>query len=113
MLFSETLSPDTHTLIEKIKGQPWLNSYYFAGGTALALHLGHRTSIDLDSFTQSDFEEMTIINYLTSHSLKKNIKIFFVSLTAARTIFSGYLLRNQASGSSCAFSESHTFGVSY
>jgi hypothetical protein len=63
-LFSETLSPDTHTLIEKIKGQPWLSPYYLAGGTALALHLGHRTSIDLDFFTQSDFEEMIIINYL-------------------------------------------------
>ena len=63
-MFSETLSPDTHTLIEKIKGRPWLSPYYLAGGTALALHLGHRTSIDLDFFTQSDFEEMTIINYL-------------------------------------------------
>jgi hypothetical protein len=41
-----------------------LSPYYLAGGTALALHLGHRTSIDLDFFTQSDFEEMTIINYL-------------------------------------------------
>lgn len=63
-MFSETLSPDTHTLIEKIKGRPWLSPYYLAGGTALALHIGHRTSIDLDFFTQSDFEEMTIINYL-------------------------------------------------
>jgi len=63
-LFSETLSPDTGRLIEKIKGRPWLSPFYLAGGTALALHLGHRTSIDLDLFTQSGFEEMTIINYL-------------------------------------------------
>ncbi len=63
-MFSETLSHNTHTLIEKIKGKSWLRPYYLAGGTALALHLGHRTSIDLDFFTQSDFEEMDIVNYL-------------------------------------------------
>lgn len=26
----------------RIKGRPWLGTYYLAGGTALALHLGHR-----------------------------------------------------------------------
>jgi hypothetical protein len=29
---------------------------YLAGGTALALHLGHRRSVDLDFFTQEPFE---------------------------------------------------------
>jgi hypothetical protein len=63
-LFSETVSPDTARLIEKIKNRSWLSSYYLAGGTALALHLGHRTSIDLDFFTDSDIEEMTMVEYL-------------------------------------------------
>lgn len=65
-MFSETVSPDTARLIEKIKNRSWLSSYYLAGGTALALHLGHRTSIDLDFFTQSDMEEMTMVEYLRS-----------------------------------------------
>ncbi|MDO9580773.1 MAG: nucleotidyl transferase AbiEii/AbiGii toxin family protein [Bacteroidales bacterium] len=51
-MFPETISPDTNRLIEKIKNRSWLNSYYLAGGTALALHLGHRTSIDLDFFSE-------------------------------------------------------------
>ena len=63
-MFSETLSPDTARLIEKIRNSPWLSSYYLAGGTALALHLGHRTSIDLDFFTESEVEEMTTVDYL-------------------------------------------------
>jgi len=37
-----------------------LSPYYLAGGTALALHLGHRTSIDLDFFTETEVEEMTV-----------------------------------------------------
>ncbi|MDO8721208.1 MAG: nucleotidyl transferase AbiEii/AbiGii toxin family protein [Syntrophales bacterium] len=64
VLFSETISSDTCKLIEKIKNSPWLSSYYLAGGTALALHLGHRTSIDLDFFTESEVEEMTIVDHL-------------------------------------------------
>jgi hypothetical protein len=55
-LFSETISSDTFRLIEKIKNRTWLSSYYLAGGTALALHLGHRTSIDLDFFSESEVE---------------------------------------------------------
>lgn len=31
------------------------NGFYLAGGTAVALHLGHRRSVDLDWFTGSDF----------------------------------------------------------
>ncbi|MEA3428202.1 MAG: nucleotidyl transferase AbiEii/AbiGii toxin family protein [Thermodesulfobacteriota bacterium] len=63
-MFSETISPDTNRLIEKIKNRTWLSSYYLAGGTALALHLGHRTSIDLDFFTESEVEEMTMVDHL-------------------------------------------------
>jgi len=63
-LFSETISPDTFKLIEKIKNRPWLSPYYLAGGTALALHFGHRTSIDLDFFSESEVEEMAMVDHL-------------------------------------------------
>jgi len=33
-----------------------------AGGTALALHLGHRISVDLDFFTEMDFQVESIIS---------------------------------------------------
>jgi len=37
-------------------------SYYLVGGTAIALHLGHRRSIDFDLFTDSTFDPMVIRN---------------------------------------------------
>jgi len=37
-------------------------SYYLVGGTAIALHLGHRRSIDFDLFTDSTFDPMLIRN---------------------------------------------------
>ena len=63
-MFSETISPDTNRLIEKLKNLLWLSPYYLAEGTALALHLGHRTSIDLDFFSESEVEEMAMVDHL-------------------------------------------------
>lgn len=36
--------------------------YYLAGGTAIALHIGHRRSIDFDLFTDRDIKRMNIRN---------------------------------------------------
>jgi len=63
-MFSETVSSDTFRLIEKIKNHPWLTPFYLAGGTALALHLGHRTSIDLDFFSETEVDTMMIVDVL-------------------------------------------------
>lgn len=52
-MFDETLHPPTRQVLEKLAPLPFLDGYYLAGGTALALHLGHRKSIDLDFFTRS------------------------------------------------------------
>lgn len=32
--------------------------FYLAGGTALALHLGHRRSVDFDFYSATDFDEV-------------------------------------------------------
>jgi len=37
--------------------QPLARAFYLAGGSAAALHLGHRISVDLDFFTQQDHYE--------------------------------------------------------
>jgi len=39
---------------------------YLAGGTAIAVHLGHRVSRDLDIFTQVPFDEAALRNRLVS-----------------------------------------------
>ena len=50
MLFLETLSPKTLELLRRIQSQTAFAETRLVGGAALALHLGHRTSIDLDLF---------------------------------------------------------------
>ena len=37
---------------------------YLAGGTGLALHLGHRRSVDLDFFAESPFDEERLLQLL-------------------------------------------------
>jgi len=56
-MFTKTLLPDTLRAIQLISGFPEIKKAYLAGGTALALHIGHRISVDLDFFTQEEFNE--------------------------------------------------------
>ncbi len=41
-----------------------LQDFILVGGTALALQIGHRTSIDLDFFSDKSFDENGLANYL-------------------------------------------------
>lgn len=56
-MFTQTLLPDTVRAIELVTDIPIVKKAYLAGGTALALHLGHRISVDLDFFTQEEADE--------------------------------------------------------
>lgn len=47
----EALTPETRQAFEKAANLPFINQFYLAGGTGLALHLGHRFSMDLDFFS--------------------------------------------------------------
>lgn len=47
----ETLTPATLRAFHQVARLPFITSFYLAGGTGLALHLGHRFSIDLDFFS--------------------------------------------------------------
>lgn len=50
----ETITPQMHNVLKFIGQQPFAQQFYLAGGTALALRLGHRRSIDLDFFSATD-----------------------------------------------------------
>ena len=47
----ESLTPETQQAYRKIAGLGFINNFYLAGGTDLALHLGHRFSVGLDFFS--------------------------------------------------------------
>ena len=50
MLRLETIPPETLVLLKRVQSLPALKDTRLVGGAALALHFGHRTSIDLDLF---------------------------------------------------------------
>jgi len=70
----ETLAPKTKKLLEKIGTHQWLKDYYLAGGTALALQLGHRQSIDLDFFTKKNINTPQLIAILSKEGVFKLLK---------------------------------------
>jgi len=63
-VFTKAISTDTLRGLRKLGESGILGKAYLAGGTALALQLGHRLSLDLDFFTQEVFEELTLENKL-------------------------------------------------
>jgi predicted nucleotidyltransferase component of viral defense system len=54
-MFSQSIDKKTKRVLEQIAGTEIAKNFYLAGGTALAIQLGHRESIDLDWFCQGDF----------------------------------------------------------
>lgn len=54
-MHKETIDERTKRVWDKIAKSGIAGRFYLAGGTALAVHLGHRKSIDLDFFSQEDF----------------------------------------------------------
>ena len=57
MLHLETIEPSTLALLKRLQALPVLAETRLVGGTALALQLGHRTSIDLDISGKWDYSE--------------------------------------------------------
>lgn len=47
MLYKETIEPKTLELLIDLQKEPLLSIFNLVGGTALALHLGHRKSIHI------------------------------------------------------------------
>jgi Nucleotidyl transferase AbiEii toxin, Type IV TA system len=64
MLHFETVESNTLELLIKLMDRPYLSTFNLVGGTALALQIGHRKSIDLDLFTQEEFDGAVLLKNL-------------------------------------------------
>ena len=53
-IFWNALAPETRTAFEAVAQLPAPRDFYLAGGTALALQIGHRISFDFDFFSSSN-----------------------------------------------------------
>ena len=63
-LYTEIFPKQQQLLFDMLSKQDWITPFYLAGGTALALQLGHRQSIDFDFFTEGNFDTAKIIQHL-------------------------------------------------
>jgi hypothetical protein len=57
-LHEDLLPPGTAHVASLLAQWPVMHEFYLAGGTALALHLGHRQSQDLDFFTRKTLKAL-------------------------------------------------------
>jgi len=57
----EVLSPAEHETIRCLGALESIKNFYLAGGTGLALHIGHRRSVDLDLFSEQAFDEDSLL----------------------------------------------------
>jgi hypothetical protein len=60
VLHTETVERNTLAILKKLMKIPELDSFLLVGGTALALKLGHRKSIDLDLFATKNFQNKIV-----------------------------------------------------
>lgn len=64
MLHTETVAGTTLELLKKLEAEKRMSGFNLAGGTALALYLGHRVSVDLDLFTPKPFNVAGLAAFL-------------------------------------------------
>lgn len=74
MLYKETVESTILELLVKLQSKPYLKDFYLVGGTALALGIGHRKSVDLDLFSNFSFD---VVQLLENLSADFNFNLFF------------------------------------
>lgn len=63
-MFAETVPRDAQNALAILGKSGVLRDAYLAGGTALALQLGHRVSLDFDFFTRKKFDAKLVVQKL-------------------------------------------------
>jgi hypothetical protein len=84
MLFTNAIQPATLDLLKRLQGQAELSQTRLVGGTALALQLGHRLSVDIDLFgiwdkTLDVGEILCRCGGATEEHRTANIRVFILS----------------------------------
>lgn len=101
MLYTETVEAGTLDLIKDLMRDKELTAFNLVGGTALSLKLGHRKSIDIDLFTDNDFEAIRIAEHLSQihkaeiHGTVKNGVFCFINDTKVDLIAHQYPILNE------------------
>ena len=65
MLYTQAVEPSTLDLLKDLQSKEYLKGFYLVGGTALALRIGHRKSIDIDLFSNFGFDALQVLEKLS------------------------------------------------
>ena len=95
MLHTKTVESATLELLKSLQSKVYLKGFNLAGGTALSLHIGHRRSIDIDLFSNFNFDVSMLIEliqqdyslqlyYTTTNTIKGSIENVNVDIIAHR-----------------------------
>ena len=79
-MFEQVLQGNTKAILALLEKSEIIQKAYLAGGTALALQLGHRISYDLDFFTSVEFDEHMLLPEI------KKVSDFQLERIAWRTV---------------------------
>lgn len=82
-LHLEVLDPAALVALKEHAGAAHAEGFYLAGGTALALQLGHRRSVDFDWFRGAEFDALALAQRLADHG------VAFLSRSTARGTLHG------------------------
>lgn len=80
--------------LQELQQNDLLQKFYLAGGTALALHFGHRRSRDLDFFSSGEFDEDLLLSELQKNQdfkvIARDRQTLHVHLRGIKLSFLGY-----------------------
>ncbi|MDR2843068.1 MAG: nucleotidyl transferase AbiEii/AbiGii toxin family protein, partial [Candidatus Symbiothrix sp.] len=74
ILHTFTVDVSTLSLLKKLQAIPLFSKMRLVGGTALALQLGHRNSVDLDFFGTMNFTKEALEHELQKNGLKTSVR---------------------------------------
>lgn len=94
------IAPDALPLLRALQNDENLQDFFLVGGTALAMQIGHRLSVDLDLFTDKPFDSQALLEYLSSlygfraSTIFKNTLLGFIGETKVDFVAHQYALVN-------------------
>ena len=94
MLQTQTISSELLELLKKIMKLNQFDKFLLVGGTSLALQIGHRNSIDIDLFGNSEIDEelftRTLSNFGAFEVYKRSKNILITSINNVKVDFVNY-----------------------
>ena len=73
MLFKNTIEHNTLELLRNLQAEELLSDFYLAGGTSLALQLGHRLSVVLGDISLQDWPKLILETDLNLQKIQESV----------------------------------------